>query len=123
MFLEVRKAPQVFIQHKAMGPKYLAPISSTLRINLDLVAEVSMYTLKDSKQRLSLDGKELLVPQDSTVIHLEMSYTHSTHRENVGLATEHTVNERYFYKLVFFPDAAAEYARIREIIRQMTIAS
>ncbi|ROS04642.1 hypothetical protein EDC56_0148 [Sinobacterium caligoides] len=123
MFLEVRKAPQVYIQHKAMGPKYLAPITSTLRINLDLVAEVSMYTLKDNKQRMALDGRELYVPEGSTVIHLEMSYTHSTHRENIGQPSEHTVNERYFYKLVFFPDAAVEYARIRGIIDQMTIAS
>ena len=55
------------------------------------------------------------------LVHLEMMYTHSTHRGNSKAPSEHTVNERYFYKLLFLPDEMAEFARVRDALDRITV--
>ena len=122
MFIEVKKSPQVYVQHKDMDIQYLAPVTSNFRINLGLIAEVSTYTIKENKAKKTLDGLDFEVPMNTKVIHLEMSYTHSTHKAAKGTANEHTVNERYFYKLVFLPEAQDEFLRIRNILDRQTLA-
>lgn len=122
MFIEVKKGPQIYVQHKAMDNQYLAPVTSNFRINLGLIAEVSTYSIKEVKTKKTLDGQDFDVPVNSRVIHLEMSYTHSTHKAAKGTANEHTVNERYFYKLVFLPEAHDEYMRIRNILDRQTLS-
>lgn len=122
MFIEVKKGPQVYVQHNAMDSQYLAPATSNFRINLNLVAEVSTYTIKEVKNKKTLDGLDFEVPAGARVIHMEMSYTHSTHRAAAGTGNEHTVNERYFYKLVFLPEAHDEYLRIRNILDRQTLS-
>lgn len=120
MFLEIKRTPMLFMQHKNMEANYITPITSDFRINLGLVAELSIYTIKEERERKTLDNKSITVPAGTHVIHLEMSYTHSTHKQHIGLTTEHSVNERYFYKLVFFPGADNEFVRIRSIIDRST---
>ena len=120
MFLRIQPTPMLYLQHKEMDSNYLTPFTSTLRINMNLVSELSMYTIKEEKQRKTLDGKSVVVPVGTNIIHLEMSYTHSTHTHHKGKNTEHTVNERYFYKLVFFPGADAEFLRIKSMINRLT---
>ena len=122
MFLQVRKNPQVYVQHKAMEVQYLAPVTSNFRININFIAEVSTYTIKEVKKKKLLDGQHFEIPVGSRVIHLEMSYTHSTHTAARGSDHEHTVNERYFYKLVFLPEAEDEYLRIRNLIERQTLS-
>jgi hypothetical protein len=122
MFIKVKKNPQVFVQHKDMDNQYLAPVTSNFRVNLGLIAEVSTYSMKEVKNKKTLDGQDFEVPVGSQVIHLEMSYTHSTHKAARGTPNEHTVNERYFYKLVFLPEAHDEFLRIRNIIDRQTLA-
>jgi competence transcription factor ComK len=122
MFIEVKKGPQIFVQHKAMDVNYLAPVTSNFRINLGLIAEVSIYTIKEIKSRKTLDGQVFEVPVNSRVIHLEMSYTHSSHKAARGTENEHVVNERYFYKLVFLPEAVDEFLRIRNILDRQTLS-
>ncbi|ARN76104.1 hypothetical protein [Oceanicoccus sagamiensis] len=122
MFIEVKKSPQVYVQHKDMDIQYLAPVTSNFRINLGLIAEVSTYTIKENKAKKTLDGLDFEVPINTKVIHLEMSYTHSTHKAAKGTPNEHTVNERYFYKLVFLPEAQDEFLRIRNILDRQTLA-
>lgn len=120
MFLHIKRSPMLYLQHKNMDVMHIAPITSSLRINLNFVSELSIYTIKEEKIRKSLDGMDIVVPVGTQVIHLEMSYTHSTHVVKRHSENEHTVNERYFYKLIFFPGADAEFARIKTIIDRLT---
>lgn len=120
MFIQVKKGPQVFVQHKSMDAQYLAPVTSNFRINLNLIAEVSTYSIKEVKQKKLIDGQDFEVPINTRVIHLEMSYTHSTQKIARGTPQEHTVNERYSYKLVFLPEAHDEFLRIRNILDRHT---
>lgn len=121
MFLEVRKNPLVYIQHIAMDTRHVAPVTSNFSINLNLVAELSMYTLKEDKKKLDLSGMDILVPKGSRVIHLEMSYTHASKKLSDNQGGTFRMNERYYYKLVFMPGADAEYARVKEAINRVTI--
>ncbi len=120
MFLEVKRCPMLYMQHKDMDGNYITPITSSFRINLGLIAELSIYSIKEETQRKTLDNNDINVPKGTQVIHLEMSYTHSTHKHHIGQPTEHSVNERYFYKLVFFPGADQEFARVKAVIDRAT---
>lgn len=122
MFIKVKKNPQVFVQHKDMDKLYLAPVTSNFRINLGLIAEISTYSIKETKTQKALDGQDFEVPVGSQVIHLEMSYTHSTHKEARGTPNEYTVNERFYYKLVFLPQAHDEFLRIRNVLDRQTLS-
>jgi hypothetical protein len=121
MFLQVRKNPRIYVQHIAMDAQYLAPVTSNFRINLDFVAEASIYSIKEVKTRRSLEGMDIELPINTRVIHMEMSYTHSNHEAGRGTKNVHTVNERYYYKLVFLPEADDEYLRIRGILDRLTL--
>lgn len=122
MFIEVKKNPKVYVQHKDMDNQYLAPVTSSFRINLGLIAEISTYSIKEIKIKKTLDGMDFEVPIGTHFIHLEMSYTHSTHKAGKGTANGHTVNERFFYRLVFLPEAHDQYVRIRNILDRQTLA-
>lgn len=122
MFIEVKKGPQVYVQNKSMDNQYLAPVTSNFRINIGMIAEVSTYTIKEAKMKKTLDGMDFEVPVNSRVIHMEMSYTHSTQLAARGTANEHSVNERYSYKLVFLPEAHDEFLRIRNILNRQTLS-
>ena len=122
MFIEVKKNPAAFVQNKDMDIQLLAPVTSNFRINISLIAEVSTYCIKEVKFKKTLDGSDLTVPINTRVIHLEMSYTHSTHKREKGTENGHTVNERFFYKLIFLPEAEDEYLRIRNIIDRQTLS-
>ena len=122
MFLKVRKGTHTYLQHKDMEGNRIAPVTSNFRINLAHVAEVSSYSLKEDKIKLNLENNEVLIPHGARVIHMEMSYTHSTHTAHKNLPTEHTVNERYFYRLFFLPGADEEFVRINQIIERHTVS-
>lgn len=51
-----------------------------------------------------------------------MSYTHTSHKAGKGIANEHTINERFFYKLFFLSEAHDEYVRLRNILDRQTLA-
>lgn len=122
MFLEVKKNPQVYVQHKDMDAQYLAPVTSNFRINIGLIAEISIYSIKDVKTKKKLDGQDFEIPLNTKVIHLEMSYTHSTLKSSVQEGKKLSVNERYFYKLAFLPEAHDEFLRIRNILDRQTLS-
>ena len=115
MFLNVKKSPMLYLQHKDMDSNYIMPVTSSLRINMQHVAETSIYVIKEEKQRFLLDNSEITVPVGTNVIHLVMSYTHSTHQ-----TASCTVNQRYFYKLIFLPGADAEFLRLKQTIERLT---
>jgi len=116
MFLKVQKTPLLYLQHKDMDSNFITPVTSMLQINMNHVSEVSTYTIKEEKQRKLLDQTDIAVPVGTHVIHMVMSYTHSTHRTNA----DDTVNQRYYYKLVFFPGSDAEFVRIKNILDKLT---
>ena len=122
MFLEVKKNPQIYVQHKDMDAQYLAPVTSNFRINIGLIAEISVYSIKEVKIKKKLDGHDLEVPLNTRVIHLEMSYTHSTIKNIAQKGKQLSVNERFFYKLVFLPEAHDEFLRIRNILDRQTLS-
>ena len=122
MFLEVKKNPQVYVQHKDMDAQYLAPVTSNFRINIDLIAEVSIYSIKEVKNKKKLDGQNFEIPLNTKVIHLEMSYTHSTINSVIQEGKKLSVNERFFYKLAFLPEAHDEFLRIRNLLDRQTIS-
>ncbi|CAA0119118.1 Uncharacterised protein [BD1-7 clade bacterium] len=122
MFLEVKRSPMSYLQHKDMDPAYIAPITRDFRINMNFVAECSHYTIRENTTRKTLDNNNITVPVDTNVIHLEMSYTHSTHTHQRNQKDEHTINERYYFKLVFFPGAENEFLRIKTIIDRLTFS-
>ena len=62
------------------------------------------------------------IPVGTHLIHLEMSYTHTSHKAGKGIANEHTINERFFYKLFFLSEAHDEYVRLRNILDRQTLA-
>lgn len=120
MFLLVKKNPLIYIQTNAMDSQHVAPVTSNLRINMNLIAELSRYRLKEDKIKLDLSSQQVVLPTDTQVIHLEMSYTQSTQKFYAGTDKEHTINERYFYKLIFMPGAEADFAHMRNIIERHT---
>lgn len=120
MFLQVKRTPMLYLQHKDMDGNLITPVTSNLRINLGMVAECSIYSIKEEKVRKTLDGADVHVPVGTNIIHFVMSYTHSNHKHHKGLPSEYTINERYFYKLIFFPGADAEFARIKDILDRIT---
>ena len=122
MFIEVKKNPQVYVQHKSMDSQYLAPVTSNFRINLGFISEISTYSIKEVKAQKTLDGLDFELPINTRVIHLEMSYTHSTHTAARGTKNEHTFNERYSYKLVFLPEAEDEFLRFRNVLDRQTLS-
>ena len=122
MFIEVKKNPQVYLQHNGMDNQYLAPVTSSFRINLGLIAEISTYSIKEKKIKKTLDGMDFEIPVGTHLIHLEMSYTHTSHKAGKGIANEHTINERFFYKLFFLSEAHDEYVRLRNILDRQTLA-
>lgn len=120
MFLKIKPAAMLYLQHKDMDSQYITPFTSVLRINMNLVSELSIYTIKEDKQRKTLDGNDITVPTGTQVIHLEMSYTHSTYKHKNNTEKEFSVNERYYYKLVFFPGSEDEFLRIKSTIEALT---
>jgi hypothetical protein len=122
MFLEVKKNPQVYVQNKGMDQINLAPVNSNFRININLIAEISTYTLKEPKLKRTLAGHDFELPANTRIIHLEMSYPHSTHKTTIDSTQQHTVNERYSYKLIFLPEAEDEFLRIKNIVERQTLS-
>ena len=121
MFIEVRKNSQVFIQHNDIGADYVAQVTSNFRINLRQVAELSTYSIKEQKVRQGLDGYEVNIPVNTRILHLEMSYNHSTTTKPVEGGTQ-GVMKRYYYKIYFLPPAHDEFARLKKLIDEQTLA-
>lgn len=122
MFLQVEKNPLVYMQHNAMEAKRIAPVTSNFRININHVAEVSTYTIKEEKTRHDLNNQAISIPSGTLVIHLEMSYTHTVRKVHQGTANEHEEYERFFYKLVFLPGSEDQYLKMKGVFQHLTQA-
>lgn len=117
MFLEVKKAPVVYLQNNDMDYNHVAPLTSSFRINLGLVGQLSTYTIKEDQHKYSINNERIRLPAMTRVVHFEMNYVHSS-RESEGSR----VNERFYYKLYFLPEAMDHYVRIKHLLDQQTLS-
>lgn len=116
MFLEIKKAPAVYVENKDMDGKHIAPVTNSFRINLDLVGQVSTYTIKEDLQKYSTSNEPIRLPAGSRVIYFEMNYAHSSRQ-----TADTLLNERCYYKLYFLPEAMEEYVRIKHLLDRQTL--
>ncbi|OOV88505.1 hypothetical protein [Oceanospirillum linum] len=122
MFLKVRKNCGIYMQNNESGKKVIAPVSSHFYINLNLVTEISSYSLKDPKEKQLLDGNTLPIPPGSRVLHFTMSSNFSSSKEKIkGEDGKRALFEKMFYTLFFLPDNYVEFERLKNAIDQSTL--
>ncbi|MDX1319853.1 MAG: hypothetical protein R3204_04935 [Oceanospirillum sp.] len=122
MFLKVRKNCGIYMQNNESGKKVIAPVSSHFYINLNLVTEISAYTLKDPKDKQQLDGSTFPIPPGTHVLHFTMSSNFSSTKEKIkGEDSKRALFEKMFYTLYFLPDNTVEFERFKSAIDQSTL--
>jgi len=122
MFLKIRKNCGIYMQNNESGKKVIAPVSSHFYINLNLVTEISSYSLKDPKEKQLIDGNTLPLPPGSRVLHFTMSSNFSSSKEKVkGEDAKRVLFEKMFCTLYFQPDNLVEFERLKSAIDQSTL--
>jgi hypothetical protein len=87
MFIKIKKNCGIQMEHNGLEKGRLVPVTSNFLLNLNQVAEVSFYTIKERKTRLDLEGHEIELPLQTRVIHLQMSYLYATYKETINGST------------------------------------
>lgn len=117
MFIKIKKNCGIQMEHNGLEKGRLVPVTSNFLLNLNQVAEVSFYTIKERKTRLDLEGHELELPLQTRVIHLQMSYLYATYKETIN-GNKGRLVERQYYKLYFSPENVDTYEELRGVIDQ-----
>ncbi len=112
MFIKIKKNCGIFMEHNGMEKKRMVPVTSNFLINLNHAAEISFYTIKETKTRYDLEGHEITVAPHTRVIHLQMAYRYSSTKERIG-DTKGSIVERNFYKFYFMPEEMGQYEELR----------
>lgn len=112
MFIKIRKNCGIYMEHNGLEKRHLVPVTSNFLINLAHVAEVSFYTIKETKIRYDLENHEFNVPPHTRVIHLQMTYLHGSFKENIN-GNKGRLVERCYYKLYFMPEEMGQYDALR----------
>ena len=120
MFIKIRKNCGIYMEHNGLEQRHLVPVTSNFLINLNHVAEVSFYTIKESKIRFDLEHHELTVPVNTRVIHVQMSYLFGSYKESVRGSKGRLV-DRCYYKLYFMPEEMGQYDALREQIENLVL--
>jgi hypothetical protein len=120
MFIKINKNSGIYMEHNGLEKQRLIPVSSNFLINLNHVAEVSFYTIKESKTRYDLENHAFTVQPNTRVIHLQMSYQHATYKETIQGNKGRLVDRGYF-KLYFMPEETGQYDAIRSEIEALTL--
>lgn len=120
MFIRINKNSGIYMEHNGLEKQHLVPVTSNFLINLNHVAEVSFYSIKEAKTRFDLEHHEFQVPIHTRVIHLQMSYPYGTHEEHTGV-DKGVLMERCYYKLYFMPEETGQYDRIRGQIEALVL--
>ncbi|RDE24970.1 hypothetical protein DV711_05195 [Motiliproteus coralliicola] len=121
MFIKIKKNCGILMENNAMDQGIVVPVSSNFLINLNQVAEISFYTLKESKKRQNIDHAELVIPTNTRVIHLTMDYRYESHQEDRPGVFNRQVNQRAYYKLFFLPECPGQYEELRGYIEQQVL--
>ncbi|MBA4501172.1 hypothetical protein [Marinobacterium marinum] len=117
MFIKIKKNCGIQMEHNGLEKRRLVPVTSNFLLNLDQVAEISFYTIKERKTRFDLEGHEFELPLQTRVIHLQMSYLYATYKETIN-GNKGRLVERQYYKLYFSPENVDTYEELRNLIAQ-----
>lgn len=120
MFIKVRKNCGIHMEHNGLEQRHLVPVTSNFLINLNHVAEISFYTIKESKTRYDLEHHEVTIPPHTRVIHIQMSYLFGSYKETVNDKKARLV-DRCYYKLYFMPEEMGQYENIRSQIEGLVL--
>ncbi|WP_271270679.1 hypothetical protein [Aliamphritea hakodatensis] len=112
MFIKIKKNCGIFMEHNGMEQNHIIPVTSNFLINLNHAAEISFYTIKETKTRYDLEGYEISVPPHTRVIHMQMTYRHSSIKERIG-DNKGSIVERNYYKFYFMPEEMGQYEQLR----------
>ncbi|MEH6472741.1 MAG: hypothetical protein V7752_15970 [Halopseudomonas sp.] len=118
MFIKIKKNCGILMENNAMESGIVVPVSSNFLINLNQVAEISFYSIKENKQRQNLEHEAFTIPINTRIIHLTMDYRYSSHEEDRPGFTNRQINQRAYYKLFFLPECPGEYEELRNHIEQ-----
>ncbi len=120
MFIKINKNSGIYMEHNGLEKQHLVPVTSNFLINLNHVAEVSFYSIKEAKTRYDLENHKFTVQPHTRVIHLQMSYLHATSRESAP-GSKGDLVERCYYKLFFMPEETGQYDGIRGQIENLIL--
>ena len=117
MFIKIKKNCGIYMEHNGLEKQHLVPVTSNFLINLDHVAEVSFYTIKEKKVRYDLENHEFQLQPHTRVLHLHMAFPYATMKDNVK-GNKGSVVERSYYKLYFLPEEMGQYDELRSKIEE-----
>lgn len=116
MFLKIKKNLGIYMEHNGLEKQRLVPVTSNFLLNLDHIAELSFYTIKELKVRYDLEGHEFELPVNTRVIHMQMTYLYASHKDHAKGNDQ--VVERQYYKLYFLPENVEPYEELRGVIEE-----
>lgn len=117
MFIKIKKNSGIFMEHNGLEKQHLVPVTSNFLINLNHVAEVSFYTIKEKKVRYDLENHEFQLQPHTRVLHLHMAYSYAMMKENIK-GNKGNLVERSYYKLYFMPEEMGQYDELRAKIEE-----
>jgi hypothetical protein len=117
MFIKIKKNCGIYMEHNGLEKQRLVPVTSNFLINLEHVAEVSFYTIKEKRIRYDLENHEFEIQPHTRVLHLHMAYTYAMVKENIN-GTKASLVERSYYKLYFLPEEMGQYDELRTKIEE-----
>ncbi|PSL13219.1 hypothetical protein CLV44_11348 [Marinobacterium halophilum] len=117
MFIKIKKNSGIQMEHNGLEQRHLVPVTSNFLLNLNHIAEISFYSIKERKTRFDLEGHELDLPAQTHVIHLQMSYLYATYKDNIN-GNKGRLVERQYYKLYFAPENVDTYQELRSLIEE-----
>ncbi|WP_027857663.1 hypothetical protein [Marinobacterium jannaschii] len=120
MFIKIRKNCGIYMEHNGLEKRHLVPVTSNFLINLNHIAEVSFYSIKETKVRYDLEHREFNVPVHTRVIHLQMSYLYGSYKESIN-GNKARLVDRCYYKLYFMPDEMGQYESVRSQIEGLVV--
>ena len=100
------------MEHNGMEKNHIMPVTSNFLINVGHAAEISFYTIKETKTRFDLENHSITIAPHTRVIHLQMAYTYASTKERIG-DSKGSVVERNFYKFYFTPEEMGQYEELR----------
>lgn len=117
MFIKIKKNCGIYMEHNGMEKNHIMPVTSNFLINLGHAAEISFYTIKETKVRFDLENHQITVPPHTRVIHLQMAYSYASTKEKIG-DSKGSIVERNFYKFYFKPEEMGQYEELRTHIEK-----
>lgn len=120
MFIKIRKNCGIYMEHNGLEKRRLVPVTSNFLINLNHVAEVSFYTIKETRVCYDLEQHEFSIPPHTRVVHLQMSYLYGSYKETINGSKGRLV-DRCYYKLYFMPEEMGQYDEIKSKIEAQVL--